>query len=356
MKIALVNIPLNSEIGRVAKSLGFICLHHIDGDIIYNPHKNSLKDILSELNIDTLIWWGPEYNPLPKDFEKLTCYKVSVVGDWNLSFSYLKKVVGLFHIVVCDKYGVEIFNTHGFQNFSNWRGNGYNPDTFKNLNLERVYDITFAGTINNDIHRKREKFIYRLAKLSSKIKVNIVTAIYGNEYINLLNQSKLVFNFGIRREANMRLFESLACSALPLVEKDNMEIIDIFDQDEIAYYDENNFENVILELLENDEKRISLINKASLKIKKETYKAHLEWLLEIIIDSKNNINNKVYSQKNESSILGLLSILNSIGTYINKDELKIFIDNYDYKNLLDISSLNIYALIIANYSLIYENN
>lgn len=355
MNIALINIPLNSEIGRVAKSLGLICLHHLDGDIIYSPFINSLSEVLENTNIDTIIWWGPEYNPIPSELYNLNIYKIAVIGDWNLSFSYIKEIINVFDFVVCDKLGVEILKQHGFSNVYNWRGNGFNPETFKNLNLDRIYDITFAGTINNDIHRKREKFIYRIAKLSSKIKVNIVTAVYGDDYVKLLNQSKLVFNFGIRKEANMRFFESLACGSLPLVEEENLEIFDIFNSNQLALYNENNLENVILDLTYNDNKRLKLLESSFNKSNKETYKNHLLWLLNLISLKKNNEHNILEVIKNEKH-LDILFVLNNMYLGISKDYLKDFIDNFDHKNCDNVFILNIYALIISNFALIYSDS
>ena len=42
--------------------------------------------------------------------------------------------------------------------------------------------------------------------------------------MEVLNRSRMVFNYAIRNEANMRLFETMACGAAPLVEEGNQEV------------------------------------------------------------------------------------------------------------------------------------
>lgn len=124
------------------------------------------------------------------------------------------------------------------------------------------------GNLNHDVQRERARWLYRLAKLGDRWRVRIAGGVYGDEYIRLLNQSKITFNRSIRREFNMRCYEAAACGSLLLYDEENEEIRDYFeDRAHCVLYNEANFEEVIEYYLTHDEEREEIARAAYDKVR-----------------------------------------------------------------------------------------
>ncbi len=301
MKILIYNINPNDYMGQAVKYLNsrnqsenspdfseILIINDTNGDIIFNPVTENFSDIEAKLppgwKTDVLIFWGPEYTLIPQGFENTPFPIVAMLGDWNLSFSNLRDNIKQFDFIVSDKSCVETLKKAGYKNVDYWPGNAFNPDFHKRLpNVEKIYDVVFIGSINNDIHRKREKWLYRLTSMADKYKINILLNVYGDKYVETLNQSKIVFNYGIRKEINMRAFEAPACGALLFLEEDNLEVRDYFEPGkECILYNNDNFEEILAYYIAHDQEREEIIKASEERVKTESYRHHLERLLKLI--------------------------------------------------------------------------
>lgn len=305
-KLLLGNVNPGYNFGPEAKSLGFLCVNETDGDITYNFARDSFSDILNRLPEgwvpDAVVWWAPEYHPVPEGIENSPIPTVAMAGDWNLCFNTLKENLKRFDFIVADKAGVEAFRRAGYSNIDYWSYNAYTAGVHKIIpGTEKIYDAVFIGTVNNDIHRKREKFLYRLARMADKYKVKIFTGVYGDEYIKVLNQTKIAFNYGIRREVNMRSFEAPSCGALLFMEETNLEVRDFFtDREECVLYNEENFEELLEYYINKDRERDKITSAALNKVKNHTYRDHFFWLIELLE------RNGVFEMKNDIRAFSLL--------------------------------------------------
>ena len=104
-------------------------------------------------------------------------------------------------------------------NKDNPKGIGFVPcgidiTQFKDLRLKRDIDVSFIGNLYNG---KRSKW---LSEIKSYIDVSHFQNISYNEYVPILNRSKITINEHYNKYgANMRFYEAIACKSLMITDK-----------------------------------------------------------------------------------------------------------------------------------------
>ena len=156
----------------------------------------------------------------------------------------------------------------GFQNVYHWNMYQFHPAKYilDSAPPEKDIDVLFIGNVNPEIQKERSHYVYRLLKLKEHYNIQVKTGVYGAEYTELMRRAKIVFNKSIRSEANIRVFESLACDNLILYEDNNNEIGHYFEDGvDCVLYNTDNFEKKIIHYLTHDDERKEIIEKAKVK-------------------------------------------------------------------------------------------
>jgi len=263
--------------------LKFFNLKYQIGAKTYFIH--DFQEILANLPLnwkpDLLIFWRPEYEYLPLNIEKVNFPIVAVVGDWYLGLDHVLLSRHLFDHIFTDFQGLEILQNNGYDQCSYFPMWGYDPTLHKFSEKEKKIDISFVGKLNHETHHERSKWLYRLTQLSEKYRVAIISGVFREDYVEILNQSKITFNYAIKHELNMRSYEALACKSLLFNESENLESRALLeDKKDCIYYDEDNFEELISYYLENEIERNEIINSGYQAVYPETYENHFRFLLE----------------------------------------------------------------------------
>lgn len=256
---------------------------NVGGDVLYRPGM-AFDDILTGLQgfvPDVVVLLSPEYWPPPEGLEDFDHPVVAMIGDWNLNTLAVLLAQQAIDYNFVDQAGVEFLRSWGvkadyFPIFSHQPHLHYRmPD------LPKIYDVVFVGNLSSSIQEERNRWLYRLARLSSRYRIKICGSVYGEEYTRLLNQSKITFNRSIRGEMNMRAFEAAACGSLLFMEKENREVRDFFeDRVHCVLYNEENFENLLEHYLKNDAERERLIEKAHARVQELTYPDRIRGFLQ----------------------------------------------------------------------------
>ncbi|MEN3001144.1 MAG: glycosyltransferase [Armatimonadota bacterium] len=242
---------------------------HMPGaDIQYDPCRATFDQILAQLPSDwqpeLVLFWSPEYHPIPVGLERCPYRLVAALGDWNLGLWKICDTLRMFDHIVTDKRGVQVLQRLGFRNVSHAKLYGYNPDLHRRLpNEPKIYDVGFVGNLNPAVQGERARWLLRLARLGQKYKIAIATGLYGEDYTRFLNRCKITFNRSIRGEMNMRAYEAPACGSLLLYEADNLEVHDLYQNGvHCVLYDEQNLEQVIDHYLAHEEQREHIVETA----------------------------------------------------------------------------------------------
>ena len=181
---------------------------------------------------DILLLSSPEYLPIPVDIADFPGLKILLITDWNVCLRFLPDLCPLFDFCFTDWPGYRLLKKSGVANIHHQPLFGHDPETFRGQDLIRNLDVSFCGNLNSGLHGERNRLLARLAKWGTPKHGRAVhlRQAFGADYVQVLNRSKLVFNYSIRGEANMRLFESMATGAVALVEESNQEVGILFQE------------------------------------------------------------------------------------------------------------------------------
>jgi tetratricopeptide (TPR) repeat protein len=217
---------------------------------------------------DLMLVWEPGYQALPQATEEAAFPAVALLSDWNLVLRPQVGMLGAFDYIFTDRPGVEVVKRLGHERVEYWPMWGHDPRRFYMIpGVERVWDVTMIGNLNHDVQRERARWLYRVAKLGDRWRVRIAGGVYGDEYIRMVNQSKITFNRSIRREFNMRCYEAAACGSLLFYDEENEEVRDYFeDRVHCVLYNDENFEDLIEHYLTHDEEREAIIAAAHARV------------------------------------------------------------------------------------------
>lgn len=123
----------------------------------------------------------------------------------------VKKAKMFQNVFTAHKDGVELMECENIK--AKWVGLGFNkrvhriiPDTLKK------YDWCFIG---QQAHPKRKWYLPKLAKEYPNC---FVGSAFGEEYVKIYNESKIIFNASLSNSVNMRIFEAMACGGMLLTD------------------------------------------------------------------------------------------------------------------------------------------
>lgn len=267
----------------------------------FDQKGSSFEDVLSGLphgwNPDAIVVRDAEFYKIPSGIERADFPIFGLIGDYNLSLNQMLPVLGCFDHFFCDTKGVRIFNKLGFDNCEFFCLYGYDPELHQDYNLKKDWDVLFIGNLNRAVQQEREKLLYRLVKMAGKYKVHVSTGTFGDDYARHLNRARLVFNYSIRGEANMRFFEAMACGAV--VMNNHLDELDLLgfrpDEHYLVYED---LQDAVIKYFEewNDERRESIRVNANQVLSKHSYDNRARSLLERIKNADVDITRRRFSQ------------------------------------------------------------
>ncbi|MGE3726535.1 MAG: glycosyltransferase [Candidatus Sericytochromatia bacterium] len=262
--------------------------------LVYEPGHSTLHDLLrqmpAEAQPDVVLWWH-HYSPLPLDMALCPCLSVLIVADSHAQLGNILDLSQAFDLVVGDLVLVDILRQKGVQ-AEFWPAFSYDSQVYFPLEtVERELDIAFVGSFK--FHPLRNALLYRLSQLSERYQVYIDDQTYGADYNALLNRSKIVVNYSIRKEINLRSYEAARCGALLFYEAGNLETPLILPPGECAVvYDWQNLEAKLDWYLAHPRALAALALAGQERIQLFSYEKQFAWLLESIA---------VYLQKKRQS-------------------------------------------------------
>ncbi len=226
--------------------------------------EETASDVVNRISrdwpVDMLACWCPEMFPPPREVEDCPVRTVAIVSDWNIYYPQLEHNLARYDVVLTDKLGAQTLAVQGAEPVYVGPLYSHRTPVHRALERDRDIDILFAGNLNHAIHVDRGRCLEQAAVLSDRYRVEIRGGVYGDDYAELLNRAKIVVNYGVRREMNLRCFEALACGALLFVEADNLEVPDLLSDKEgdVVYYDRDNLARLLEHHLRHPDEAVQL--------------------------------------------------------------------------------------------------
>ncbi len=213
-------------------------------DYTFGPAETAedlIARIAKDWTPDLLICWVPEMFPPPREIEHCPIKTVAIVSDWNVYYAQIEHNLARYDIVLTDKLGAQVLRPPGATPRYFFPLYSHQTPVHRKLDVEKDIDVAFVGNLNHAIHVERAQYLEQAAKLSDRYRVLIRSGVYAEDYARLLNRARIVLNYALRREMNLRCFETLACNALLFVEEDNLEVCDALrDGEEVVLYRPDN--------------------------------------------------------------------------------------------------------------------
>ncbi len=245
----------NSRHGHEVRMLGI----EADADYHFEAEETAadvVARVAAEWPPDVLLCGCPELYPPPRAVEACPLLTMAVVSDWNLYQPQLEHNLARFDLVVTDRLGSERLRLEGAT--PRYFAPMYSHRTLVHRNRlgHRDIDVLFLGNLNHAIHRARGRVLETVAGLAGDYKVLIDGGYAPGDYTALMNRARIVVNYGVRREMNLRAFETLACGALLFSEDSNLEAGDWLSHGiDMVRYNPENLERQLRHYLENEFER-----------------------------------------------------------------------------------------------------
>lgn len=208
------------------------------------------------------------------------------VIDAHTSFICDKVMVKSFDIIfVAQKEYVEKFKK--YNKYVYWLPLACDPEWHSKQNLEQIYDVAFIGQLGRG-WRKR-----LLLNLKKDFPNSFISSADCKDISKIYSQAKIVVNYNVNNDINMRVFEALCSGSLLLTnEIKNNGFNELFkDKEHLVVYDGSykNLKEKIEYYLENEEERERIAkNGSELVLKNHTYKHRTDFVLKKILELKNS--------------------------------------------------------------------
>ncbi len=200
-----------------------------DFDYIFEPHETT-AELVARVGMtwepDVLYFGFPEMYPPPREVERSPIPTVAAISDWNLYGPQLAYNLCRFDAVLSDMQATQRLHVHGITPQHLMPMYSHRTHIHRRIDRPREIDVLFLGNLNHAIHHGRGQVLEQLARNAGGLRVVIDSGLAPEEYALRMNEAKVVVNFGVRGEMNLRSFEAPACGALLFAEEDNFEVFD----------------------------------------------------------------------------------------------------------------------------------
>lgn len=178
-----------------------------------------------------------------------------------------------------------------------WLPLACDPDWHGKQNFEKTYDVAFIGQLGRGWRRKL------LTRLKNDFPNSFIGTANCKDIGKIYSQAKIVVNYDVNNDINMRVFEALCSGSLLITNKINNNGFDeLFkDKEHLVIYDGSyrDLKEKIEYYLKNKEERERIAsNGRELLLKKHTYKHRSDFMVQKIIlelkDSKFSDYSKIY--------------------------------------------------------------
>lgn len=223
------------------------------------------------------------YAPWPSHLHPSAYYVIDTHLDteWRLK---LEKEGKFDHVSVAQKPGLSL--PWSTKNVS-WNPLGCDPDAHNVGAREKLYDVGFIGHFHSQYAKKRMDMLgVAFAAATGKV-------YYGNrqfkEMAEKYAQSKIVFNWSLNKDINMRVFEAMASGSCLLTDRiPEMAEIGLVDGTHfVGYADEKELAEAVKFLLHNDATRERIAQAGQLEaLRSHTYQDRAALICKVMEEQK----------------------------------------------------------------------
>lgn len=247
---------------------------------------------------------GGNMNLLPINFESLEFPKYWWGIDTHNDYTKHLAISRLFdHSFIAQKDYVEKITIDGILNCS-WFPLAF-PDALNAHSQDsQQYDVAYIGSSNWSLYPARGSLLKAITSNYKNLKIGQAKA---SEMMEIYSNSKLVFNYSLKNDINMRFFEAIGSGAVLLTNRiigNGIGDLFIEGEDFLVYEDELDLINKISKYLENEISLKTISNSGKQKVHAlHTYKIRAKYLADYEYKKDNHSSQKERSFSDYSAAL-----------------------------------------------------
>lgn len=224
---------------------------YIEVDDIVESNFNIKNYLINKkINPDLIFFCeGGSMKLFPQALESLKCLTAWYAIDTHMDLDKHLVISKFFDVTfLAQKEYVNNFLKNGILN-TYWMPLAYDNNMSPEIKHEKIYDISYIGSNNKEMHPVRFDLI---KKLKDTFPNSYFGCANGKDMYKIYAQSKIVFNKSINNDINMRYFEAMGNGAILLTDKIiNNGVDDLFEKNKhYLIYDESNIITIANNYLE----------------------------------------------------------------------------------------------------------
>lgn len=240
-------------------------------EMIQNLPSKWIPDLF--LWVESGVWYPLE------GFKNLPCPTACYLIDVHLSLErHLEFAKNFDYVFIAQKEYLPKFKEAGIERVF-WLPLACDPDIHGKKPWEKIYDLSFIGSLNN------QRRIDLLNKLKGRFNLY-----YGRCFLErmaeVFSQSKIVFNNSVNNDLNMRVFEALCSGSMLITDEARASgLTDLFEDKKhlVVYRDEDELMELAGYYLENDGERERIAEQGMKEVlNKHTYEHRVVEMLNIL--------------------------------------------------------------------------
>lgn len=242
-----------------------------------------------KFNPDLLLFIeGGTMELFPVGLEKLQCltawYAIDTHMDYKKHFIFSK----LFDITFIAQYEfVDRLKRDGIRQVF-WLPLAFDSSLATvDHNYWRKIDISYVGSMEKSINPKRHNLLSKLSKIFPN---HCFGPASSRELYRIYSKSKIVFNYSVKNDINMRFFEAMGNGAVLLtnqIKKNGLDLLFQEGREYLEYEDDNTLIKKARHLLDNDLLREDISRNAKKAIlEKHTYEHRVKQIINIATNCK----------------------------------------------------------------------
>ncbi|MDP1569128.1 MAG: glycosyltransferase [Vicinamibacterales bacterium] len=227
---------------------------------------------------DLYLWVESVHGHFPRGIPRLGCPTACYLIDSHMNLSWHLEWARHFdHVFVAQREYIPEFLAAGCGHVE-WLPLGCDPVMHGPAAGPKRYDVGFVGSLTGH-HQRRQRL---LGQLRRRFHVHVERA-FLREMAATLSASRLVFNDAVRRDLNMRVFETLCAGSLLLTDRAEPSGLDelFTDREHLVIWDDETLEDLVEYYLthEDERERIAAAGRAHV-LARHTYDHRTAYLLE----------------------------------------------------------------------------